>query len=467
DGRWIGFVARGKLWKTSIAGDAPPVALCEIPGDGARATWQGGTILFDESRGEHREIYRIPDSGGPPVPVTTLQKREWRHSWPQFLPDGKHFLYLTAAVESLERSLVLASLDSPARTVLLWNISQARLMGKDQLAYVRDAHLLSQRFEFPKGIAAGDPVTIATDVDYFYPSALAEFDASPAGTVVYRKNTTTGRLVLVDRKGTETQVVDGNGLFYDHSISPNGKSAAVTVENRATGLMDIWIYDLTRGVRDRFTSEPAIEVCPTWAPDGRSIVYAQGAGGSFPHLARRALGSTTSENLGARGTFQFSPNISPDGQTVFYENETDIYRLIIPEKRSEPLLDSSFSEGEPNVSPDGAWLAFVSNATGTMEVYLQSLTGASERIRISAKGGGSPRWRHDSRELDYVSPEDAVISVTPGPAGRWDDATSTQLFRHPTRIQAFAVAPDAQSFLISDRAPGAVDSLFHVVIGVK
>jgi Tol biopolymer transport system component len=260
-------------------------------------------------------------------------------------------------------------------------------------------------------------------------------------------------------------------MFYDFALSPNGKSAAVTVESRATGLMDIWIYDLARGVRDRFTSDPAVEVSPTWAPDGRSIVYAQGPGGAFPHLVWRALGSTTSENLLSLGAFQFGPNFSPDGESIFYENETgtgaDIYRLGLKTKRSEPVLNSSFDESEPSVSPDGKWLAFISNATGSREVYIQSLGSVPARIRISAKGGLRPRWRGDGRELDYIGPEQAIVSVVPDAAGSWEDAKATELFRLPVHIQAFAVLPDGQSFLVSDLTPGAGDSLFHVVLGVK
>jgi len=275
---------------------------------------------------------------------------------------------------------------------------------------------------------------------------------------------------MMDRKGV-TRTVD-NGLFWDHSVAPDGKRAAVSVVTRGTGLMDIWIYDLARGTRDRFTSDPAIEVSPAWAPDGRSIVYAQAEGGSFPHLVRRGLTDAVSEDLTARGPFQFSASFSHDGQSLFYQSDSgkgsDIFRLALGSKKSEPAVATGFMEATPVVSPDGAWLAYSSNATGVHEVYLQSLgAGDAVRIRVSNSGGHDPQWRADGKELFYVGGSNAVMSATPGADGRWDDATLVELFRVPGNLQAFAAAPNGQSFLLSDRQAGAADELFHVMTGVR
>jgi Tol biopolymer transport system component len=137
-------------------------------------------------------------------------------------------------------------------------------------------------------------------------------------------------------------------------------------------------------------------------------------------------------------------------------------------RKSEPFLNSGFSEGQPAVSPDGGLLAFTSNATGSYEVYVQNLARGSARIRISTNGGRAPRWRSDSRELFFFAPDaSAMISAVPDAADRWDAATLTELFRRPRPIQAFAVAPDGRSFLISERTPGTADALFHVVLGSK
>ncbi|HEX6641650.1 MAG TPA: protein kinase, partial [Thermoanaerobaculia bacterium] len=270
DGQWIGYTAGGKLWKTKLAGGAPPVALCEVNPFGARATWVGDTILFSELRGSRKEIQRVSSSGGVPASVTTLQPGDWRHTWPSLLPDGTHFLYEEFSAGTPERKLLLASLDAPGKSLLARNVSLATIAGSDLLLYVRDGNLLSQRIDVAKGITRGEASLVASDVSYFYPTARADFSASAAGVVVYRTDTSTGRLMILNRSGAVTRTLDEHNLFWDHSISRDGRKAAVTVVTRATGLMDIWIYDLARGMRERFTSDPNIEVSPAWAPDGRS-----------------------------------------------------------------------------------------------------------------------------------------------------------------------------------------------------
>jgi Tol biopolymer transport system component len=469
---WIGYSANGKLWKTKIAGGAPPEAICDVNPFGARATWVGNTILFSETRGNRPEIYRVASSGGVPAAVTRIGPAGWRDSWPLLLPDGIHFLYLAYAAGSLERTLILASLDSPKASKLVRNISFARIAGGDRLLYVRDGNLLSQTLDIAKGALVDEPVTVATNVSYFYPTGRADFDASPAGVVVFRTDTSSGRLVRLDRKGTVTQTIDGNGLFWDHAIAPDGKKAAVTVVSRGTGLMDIWIYDLTRGTRDRFTSDPAIEVSPGWMPDGKTIIYSQAEGGNFPHLVRRGLAGATSEALTPKGSFQFAANVTRDGESVFYQSDAgkgpDILRLSLKTMQSTPVVATSYSELAPAVSPDGTWLAYTSDATGTMEVYLQSLTpGDPVRVRVSNSGGRDAQWSANGQELFYLGAGKAIMSAVAGPNGRWDEATLTELFHYPGDLQAFAPAPDGQSFLVSDTRVGAADALFHVMTGVR
>jgi serine/threonine protein kinase/Tol biopolymer transport system component len=471
DGEWIGYSAGGKLWKTKLAGGAPPEALCDVNAFGARATWVGDTILFSELRGSRKEIQRVSSSGGVPVKVTTLQARDWRHGWPSLLPDGKHFLYETFSAGTPERKLLLASLDARAETVLARNVSFGRISGGDLLLFVRDGNLLSQRIDVAKGILRGEPSLVASDVSYFYPTARADFATSAAGVVVYRTDTSTGRLVMRNRSGAITRTLDDQRLFWDHSISRDGKKAAVTVVTRATGLMDIWIYDLARGMRERFTSDPSTEVSPAWAPDGRSIVYSQAEGGTFPHLVRRSLTGSVSEELTPRGSFQFSACFV-DGETLFYSNDAgrgnDILRLSMKTRRSEPAVNSSFNEVGPAVSPDGRWLAYSSNTTGADEVYLQSIgDGEPVRIRISANGGSHPSWGRDAKELFFLSNDDKVTSAKPSAAGRWEDASVTELFLLEGDLRGFAALRDGQGFLVSDEKAGVADDLFHVVTGVQ
>ncbi len=469
DGKWVGYSTAGKLWKIAIAGEAVPQPLCDVGPSGAVASWGGNTILFNDRPGGRTEIFRVSDAGGTPAKVTTLKSSEWRHGWPLVLADGRRFLYMTAAANSLDRQLILASLEGPEASVLLRDVSQVSLLRENQLAYVRDGKLLVQQFDVEKGVVLGDPTLLADTVSYFYLSARAQFSAAN-GVLVYRTDTSRSRLTLADRNGT-TRTVEDKGLFYDISMSPDGKRAAVTSVNPANGMGDIWIYDLARGVKDRFTSDPGFELHAVWAPDGRSIVYSNAPGGRLPYLVRRPLAPGAPEDVLPRGPFQFGGSFTRDGATLFYSalgngTRTDILRLDTATKVSTPIVATSFNETDPQVSPDGRWLAFVSDASGTNEVYVLHLGEMNaERIRISQDGGANPRWRADGRELFYLSSQSAIVGILPEVPGDWTANRATKLFSAPQDTDAFDVTPDGQSFLFMETTRGKSDENFQVVLG--
>lgn len=470
DGRWIGYSAGGKLWKTAAADGAVPQPICDVALSGAVGSWSGNTILFVDRSGGRKEIYRVADTGGIPVQVKPLKASEWRHSWPLFLPDGRHYLYQAAMTNSIERQLLLASLDEPQTSVLLRNVSQVALLSDDRLAYVRDAKLMAQRFDAGKEIMLGEPTLIAEDISYFYLSGRAQFSAAN-GVIVYRTDKSTGRITLMDRSGKKTRTIDDSGLFYDLGLSRDGKRAAVTVMNRATGMGDLWIYDIARGVKDRFTSEPGFELHAAWAPDGRSIVYSDAPGGVLPHIVRRSLSSATSENLMPPGPFQFAGSFTSDASALFYERlgettKEDILRYDMKTGASEPVLETGANEVDPQVSPDGKWLAFTSDASGSGDVYLLDLSVShAERIRISPDGGSVPRWRGDGGELFYLSDKKRIMHAIPKTPGDWSDVRTVELFAAPPNSNTFAVSPDGQSFLMMETMLNASDAFFNVVLG--
>lgn len=471
DGQWLGFSARGKLWKTKLGSGGVPEALCDVLRTGALASWVGDTILFADRAGGRNEIYRVSAHGGPAVKLTVIGNDEWRHAWPRLLADGRHYLYEAAVKNSIERRLILASLDSPEFSILTRNVSQATFVRNDQLMFVRDSKLLSQHLDLAGGKLTGEPALVAENVSYFYPSGRADFDASN-GVIVYRTNTSTGRFVRTDRTG-KRQIIDDKSLLDDLSlsVSPDGKQAAVTVLDRGTGLGDVWVYDLARGGRDRVTNEPALAITPIWTADGRSIVYSAAGAGSLPTIVRRSLTSSTPEPLTPPGRFQFAGSFSPDGSTLYFTRDDartrgDIFKLDMSTLKSEPVLNTPAYELDPQLSPDGRWLAYTSNASGEAEVYLQNLgRGDLPRLRISTNGGESPRWRRDGGELFYMSAQKGLMSVVPQSSGAWGNAKTTELFRAAADTLRFDVAPDGQSFLFVEGSPGAADSLFHVILG--
>ena len=464
DGQWIGFSARGKLWKTKRSGNAPPEPLCDVTMAGAIASWAGDTILFGDAPSGRGEIYRVSASGGQPVAITKPARGEWRQTWPYLLPDGKRFIYLALSADTIDRQIILSTLDGAKRSVLLTNVSQVRLSGPDQLMFVRDGKLLAQHFDLDNGKAIGEAESVAGDVAYFYPSARADFDAVPAGVVIWRTDTHNGTLSIVDRAGNEKKVVD-SGRFFDLSVAGDGGRAAVTVIDRGTGLGDVWLYDLHRGLRDRFTTDAGMEFSPVWSSDRRTIFYASAQGGTVPRVMRLDVGGSAPAVLTQEGRFRWPTSVTPDDSALYFvernlRTKNDIFMLPLSGGQEQAVLSSEFNESDPRISPDGKWLAYSSDATGRREIYVRD---ATRRVRVSAEGGAHPRWSADGRELYYVSGANA-LSAARSASGNWDDAAAAPLLRTRAEIVDYAPLPD-QTFIIIEETPGPRDSLFHLILG--
>ena len=459
DGQWIGFIARGKMWKRRLAGGvAEPI--CDSYG--AVASWLGDTILFADDPGARPAIFRISANGGTPAAVTALDaaQHELRHTYPHLLPDGKHFLYMAVA-EPVEYRLMLGSLDSPERVRIATNVSGAVASGT-RLFFVREASLFAQEFDLEHGLR-GEPVPVAENVAYFLPTARADFDVSRNGVVAYMSSTAHGRLAVRNRQGADVRVLDADGLFFHLDVAPDGRRAAVTVRARETGLLDIWIYDLARAVRDRFTTDPGVETDPVWSPDGRTIAYSA-AIGRAPRLVQRRLSAPMASPVEGPGVFQIASSYAPDGKSLYYMARTEkraLVRLTVDgTNRAEAVVENMGGVGEAQASLDGKWLAFQSTATGNSEVYVQNLE-SGERMRISTRGGLTPRWRADGKELFYLTLDNTVVSATPR-SGGWDDPQLTELFHVAAAVDGFDVLPDGQQFVIAESTASPGDSLIHI-----
>jgi Tol biopolymer transport system component len=344
------------------------------------------------------------------------------------------------------------------------------------LLYGRGGKLLTQRLDLRKRTVVGRPSPVASDVYCFAAPGHAAFSTSQTGVIVYRTNTSMGRLVLVNRNGVEMRAIE-EPRSSSHSnlrFSPDGRQAATSDVSRTTGFGDIWIYDLARGMRERLTDDPGMEVYPVWTPDGRSIVYSSNPGGSLPFLVKHSLAGGGVEQLLPSGKFQIAQSFSPDGATLFFtqldsQMSGDVFRLNMNALRAQPLFLSKARRVEPEVSPSGKWLALTSLTAEGSEIYLHDLSmPGSRNIRVSPAGGGSARWRRDGQELFYLSADShAVMAASQRTAGQWNDPTVTELFRGQSDIIAFDVAPDGQSFLISTWTPGAADASLHVIVGAN
>lgn len=471
DGKWIGFTSRGKLWKVPADRSGTPVAICDAGGSGTVAAWGDGFILFSERPGGRPEIYRVSEDGGVPSAVTKIRPGEYRHAWPQPVSGTNRFLYLGMQRGTVDRTLYVASFGSFEPQRLLEEASRVRVVG-DRVYHVQRGTLVVQRADFAAVRFLDAPLKLADQVARFDGTGRADFDVSANRTIVYRTETSTGRLFLTDRNGRESRTLDDSGIFYGASFSPDGARIAAGLLMPTEGFPSIYLYDRHRAGRDRMTSDRALEMFPVWSPDGQSIAFGE-AKGSPPTLARRLLAGGPTELLATSG-HQRPGSFSRDGKTLYFTQfpmgrPSEILSLLLDgTKRVQPVVPASFGNSDPRVSPDGNWLAFSTNAPDGSAIYMMPLAGG-EKIRISDNRGSRPRWSRSGDALFFMEDPPKVVMAKRGGSGPWKDATLTTLFDLPAlravdAITAFDVSPSGDAFLIGETRAGDGDGDLHVIL---
>ncbi len=451
DSRYLGFVAGGKLKKVPLAG-GPPQTLADTP-TGSDGSWSTtGVILFDGQSND--PILKVPATGGTPQPAVSADASSGVTSvaWPQFLPDGKHFLYVADATGGGQRHLMVASLDGKeAPRKLLEVESLVQYAPPGYLLYVRESSLLAQPFDPVACEARGEAVPLAEQLGTTS-LGLADFSASDNGTLVYRSGwTARRRLVWVDRSGAEQGDADEPAVYREMALSPDGRRLAVTITDSRSDNSDIWLRDLERGVTSRFTFDAARDFAPVWSPDGATIVFTStrddttalytksALGGGSPTLLFKSEGALSAQDWSRDGRFIL---VNRMGETTGF----DIWALAMdgPDKgKGTPLVDTQFTEVRPAFSPDGRWFVYQSNESGRFEIYVQPFPGPGRQVaglhrrrrgadlerrwqgdpvpdpRRQAHGGAGDHWR----QLRRRAPDHAALSAPgadhdPQPLGR-------------------------------------------------
>jgi Tol biopolymer transport system component/predicted Ser/Thr protein kinase len=469
DGRSIGFFADGKLKRIEASG-GPAVVLCDAAPNGIGGTWsRQGVILFAHPAAP---ISRIPDSGGTPTPVTRLDtaRHETTHRYPSFLPDGVHFLYaaanLSGAPDDPANLIRVGAIDSKVDKPLIPAYSNT-ILARDHLLFERDGSLFAQRFDAKRLAATGALVTIAERIamnTFFWRDAV--FCAAENGTIAYGTAASVpSQLLWFDRFGRQTGTV-GEAAFHLSGetggvgrlrISPDGRQLATTVLDPSTRVSDVWLYDLARGVRTRFTSGSKSNADPVWSPDGSIIVFdsnrlhqgdlyrkpTHGAGGEEPLL----------EGEGQR----IADDWSPDGRFLALElREPKGDRrvsLSILSLAGDGKLTTFFrrgiNNGDARFSPDGRWLAYTSEESGKNEIYVAPFPGPGGKWQVSAGGGVQPRWRRDGKELFYLSADLSLMSVEMRASGATLEPGAPKMLFEPHPLpNFFDAAADGERFLM-------------------
>jgi Tol biopolymer transport system component len=413
DSHFIGFSADGKLKTLDITGGSP-VTLCDAPALRG-ATWNAnGTILLTPAaRGE---ILRIAATGGALVPVTKLDPQHSTHRWANFLPDGKHFLYLAANhadPRSASTGVYLASLDGKMNRLLLHSFGKAEY-ASGYLLYLRGTTLVAQPFDPDKLDFTGDAMTIAENVSESVGTWGAIFSASQNGVLAYAAGNLAGsELRLYDRQGRNLGAL-GTGTYYGPRLSPDGTHLAVDFgdPNR-----EIWVFDLRRGVKTRLTFGGGIDAAPVWSPDGSRIAFAALSGGMRSAVfEKKSNGEGQNEPLYVATDNKIPTDWSPDGRFLLldfnYSAVSQLYVLpLAGDRKPYAFAESQYLQRSGHFSPDGRWVAYTSRESGRDEVYVAPFPGPGGKWQVSSAGGRMPRWRRDGRELFFIAEDDTLMAA--------------------------------------------------------
>ena len=423
DSRSIGFFANGKLNYMDASG-GPSLALADAARGRGGAWGPDGTILF--SPNSRTALFRVPASGGTAQQVTKLNAsdQEITHRWPQFLPDGKHFLFYSPTVATQAISTYADSLDGGAPQPLLRADSNAVYAPPGYLLFVRQGTLMAQRFDPGSLRLIGEAMPLASDAEVDANIWRGVFSASSNGILVYEAGNALSleaQLLWFDRSGKQVGETGTGGDLYMPSLSPDGRKLAVTVTTPGVSPYNIWVYDLTRGIRTRLTFSPALDAEAAWSPDGKTIAFVSNRSGQSHLYEKAADGTGSSSPLVVDNNSESRPSFSPDGRYLIFQRDLhqhagshfEIWALpLFDDRKPFPVIQNpSFDAGDPALSPDGKWLAYVSTESGRTDVYIAPFLHGSGKWQVSSGGGTWPRWRRDGRELFYFSLDNKIISA--------------------------------------------------------
>ena len=462
DSRSVGFFSAGKLKRVDVSG-GPAQTLSDARAAGGGAWNRNGVIVFGRNAANAAEgLQRIPATGGSSAPVTMLDKsrNETFHAWPCFLPDGRHFLYVARSAQREKSGIYVGSLDSKETRMLLNVESSMAYAQPGFLLFVRERTLMAQPFDADKLQLSGEAVPAAEQVGLNVGNARAQFSISETGVLVYRGFVSGGntQLTWFDRAGKQLATVwDGATTIAGVRLSPDGKRVVLQRFDKEKGTNDIWLVDLARGIPSRLTFDPASDILPIWSPDGSRVLFSSQREGVTNLYQKLSSGAGQDELLLKSDEAKFPNDSSPDGRYVLYQalGHVDFDLWVLPlfdERKPVPYLQTDFVERSGRFSPDGRWVAYVSNASGKAEVYVRNFPDQGGQWQISNGGGDHPRWRRDGRELFYIAADGKLMATeVNGSSGTFEFGIPKPLFGLRVNFGGSAspydVAADGQRFL--------------------
>ena len=464
DGKSVGFFAGMKLKRVDLDGGSVQALTSgvAVPMGG---TWAAdGTILYADNPGG--PIRRISANGGEPADVTSVEvPRERGHRSPQLLPGGRRFLFYVGGSPEAA-GVYVGELEGGRRTRLLTADSAAVYTEPGYLVFRRGAQLFAQQFDPDAATVSGDAFAIADGL-----KGNLSLAAAAGGTIAYRASEIDRgqrQLVWVDRTGRELErVVYAGSAALGPALSHDGRYAAVA--RFVNGNMDVWSYDRKRGLWDRLTNDVGDDIYPLWSHDDKTMIFGAVRDGSRVRVYKRFVAAPPETEQpvtqGSGPDFYFPMDVSPDDQHLLLtsagrERTMDIW-VVSPAKGAQPVevVATTANEELPQFSPDGKWIAYQSDKTGSDEIYVRPFPGPGPDVRVSAAGGIQARWNPKGKELFYIAADDRMMAVPitngPGPSDI-DVGKPVALFAtdigSTVRLkfrQQYAVTPDGQSLMLN------------------
>lgn len=465
DGEWVGFYGAGKLKKVRLDGGLP-ITLCDVP-DGWGASWGPGEIILFAPTASG--LSRISASGSSASVVTTpdASQGETSHRWPEILPGGKSALFTILTATGTPR-IGLLSLETGEYRVLLEGGSFARYVPTGHLVYVRDGALVAAPFDLEGLELTGQPVSILEEVWTPPANGTAHLTFSRDGTFVYvPRFGEESTLVWVDRRGAVRPITDTRRGFEDPRLSPDGQRLSVSIKEQ--GKLHIWIYEMARASFVKLSFGPDEDQAAIWTPDGKRLTFRRGLESNSNLFWQPADGSGPEERLTTSPFSQRASSWSPDGKMLVYRERRDLWLLdLVGEPKQRPFLETPFGEPFGVVSPDGRFLAYISNESGTWEIYVRPFPGpGGGKWKISNEGGIQPVWARSGREIFYRN-GDKMMAIATETEPAFRAGTPVVLFegkfhRPDVAFAQYDVAADGKHFvMIQDVESGPTQ--IHVVL---
>jgi Tol biopolymer transport system component len=411
DGRHIAFFAGGNLKRVPLAGGAPQV-LAPAPQGRGIAWGREGTLVYAPTALEG--LYAVSESGGDAREVTQLENKGDTHRLPEFLPDGRHVIYMGGDTSFQQPSMWCLDLEDGSTRELFKCDGGGTYLAPGYVSYMLDDNLLVQKFDPDTRQRSGGPVTLAERVQFNPYRYTGAYDVSDAGQMVYYVGSTfeMGQLVWFDTDGNELgRLGDPAGFFDRPRFSPDGRRLVVGIRNDR---FDLWMVDLETGGRTRFTLGPEQATFPVWSPDGREIIYSDGAARVW---AQSAVGSSVHRTvLDLRDVSMQVNDWSPQGELLADVQATsqgfNVWMLDVSgEKEPRVVLGDAATETSRGFSPDGTWFLYVSDVSGSEELYAARTASPDVRFQISDNGAIHGQWLPDGNRILYVRPDGSARTV--------------------------------------------------------